>query len=225
MVQQFKETGGAKAEHFVFATIKGEPVMGSAPITITREEAEDHLRELESNPLTFDLEMMVDMANDATRFLSQMRWKILIAPQGSNFVTSDCPVFRMFTDESDPDEAFLRPDCHVVCPLSKSALLIMEHDMEFLKSMVFGGNSKQSAHLPTTHFIEVSDQDVESYNRAVVGNSNLWCFVGSKQDWITDLMKGRSKRADLHLFAQNNLTGGRWIRPTEKEGHDDAQPI
>ena len=141
MVQQFNETGGTKAEHVVFATVRGKPVLKSSPVTITRAEAEDHLRELESNPLTFDLEMMVDMANDATKFLSQMQWKVLLSPLGSNFVTSDCPVFRMFTDESDPDEAFLRPDCHVICPLTKSALLVMEHDVDFLKSMVFGGRS------------------------------------------------------------------------------------
>ena len=214
MVQQFNETGGTKAEHVVFATVRGKPVLKSSPVTITRAEAEDHLRELESNPLTFDLEMMVDMANDATKFLSQMQWKVLLSPLGSNFVTSDCPVFRMFTDESDPDEAFLRPDCHVICPLTKSALLVMEHDVDFLKSMVFGGRSERSQSLPTTQFAEISDQDVRSYNRAIVGNSNLWCFAGSKQDWIPDLMKGRSKRAELHLFGQKNLTGGRWIRPT-----------
>lgn len=213
MVEQFQETGGTKAEHFVFATVKGEPVMRSSPVVITRAEAEEHLRELESNPLTFDLEMMVDMANDVTTFLAQMRWKVLFAPCGSAFVTSDCPVFRMFTDESDPDEAFLRPDCRVICPLTRSALLVMEHDMEFLNSVVFGRGPDRSQIVPSTYFVDVSDPDVLAYNRAIVENCNLWCFVGSKQDWIPDLMKGRSKRAELHLFAQKNLTGGRWIRP------------
>jgi len=86
-----------------------------------------------------------------------------------------------------------------------------------LKSMVLGGKSEKLKNLPSTQFVEISALDVQSYNRAIVGNSNLWCFVGSKQDWIPDLMKGRSKRAELHLFAQKNLTGGRWIRPNRTD--------
>lgn len=212
MVQQFQETGGTKAETYVFAMVKDKPAMKSAPVTITREQAEGHLRSLESNPLTFDIELMVNLANDMTPFLTQMRWRVLFTKSGSDFVTSDCPVFRTFTDESDLDDAFFRPDCQVVCPLTKSALLVMEHDLEFLRAAVLGGASESSKILPGTYFIEASEQDVETYNRAIVESCNRWCFVGSKQDWIPALMKGRSKRAELHLFAQENFTAGRWIR-------------
>jgi hypothetical protein len=173
------------------------------------------LRELEANPKTFDLEMMVEMATDATQFLAQMSWDVVFAPLGSNFISSDCPVFRMFSDESDPNDAFLRPDCKVVCPLTKSALLVMRHDMDFLAAIVSGKGQSAEKKLPSTAFIEITDQEVSFYNRATAENANLWCFSGSKSEWITQAMQGRSKRAELHLFAEKHMTGGRWIRPVE----------
>ncbi len=211
MVLRFHETGGTEAEHQVFAAIDGKPVLKAAPVVISREEAEEYLRELEANPKTFDVEMMVDMATDSTRFLSQMRWTVLVTPTGSDFITSDCPVFRMFTDDSDRNDAFLRPDCKVVCPLTKSALLFMEHDMDFLMTMV-SRSAQQDERLPATAFTEATEEEVSLYNRAIVENSNLWCFCGSKREWIPAIMQGRSKRAELHLFAAKHLTGGRWIR-------------
>ena len=221
MVRRFRETGGTNAEHHVFATVNGQPVVRSAPVIISRDEAEEYLREIEANPKTFDLEMMVEMATDATHFLAQMNWDVLLAPTGSNFISSDCPVFRMFSDESDPNDAFLRPDCKIVCPLTKSALLVMKHDMDFLAAIVSGKSQSVEKKLPSTAFIEITDQEVSFYNWANAENANLWCFSGSKSEWIAQAMKGRSKRAELHLFAEKHMTGGRWIRTVEPPSKGD----
>jgi hypothetical protein len=88
------------------------------------------------NPNTFDLDSMVDFANDMTKFYAAMRWSVLLARPTTGFITSDCPVFSTFT-EPGGDDSLLRPDCSVCCPLSSRALLVMNSDIEYLKvSMV-----------------------------------------------------------------------------------------
>src|ERR1039457_3933644 len=82
------------------------------------------------------------------------------------FVTSDCPVFRQF-DRPGGDNALLRPDCSVCCPLSSRAFLIMRSDFEYLKIAAREGVEGNGHTLPPTEFRTVSDQGVANFNRKI----------------------------------------------------------
>ncbi len=71
------------------AIAEGIPVNHSAPYEVTREEIDENLADINSNPKTFDLEYMIDLANNMTSFYACMNWTVLFARPSSAFVTSD----------------------------------------------------------------------------------------------------------------------------------------
>jgi Protein of unknown function (DUF4238) len=100
------------------------------PFSVTREDIKAYAQESADNPESFDPDSMLDIANDMTKFYAGIRWTVLTKPSTA-FITFDCPVFRTFS-EPGGDDALLRPDCKVYCPLGSRALLVMDHDTEFL---------------------------------------------------------------------------------------------
>jgi hypothetical protein len=214
MMQRFGNTGGTSAHVQHVALVEGVEAKRGEPFTVSRQEIEAYAQEIAENPESFDLDSMVDLANDTTQFYATMRWTILIAKPTTAFITSDCPVFRTFS-EPGGDDALLRPDCRVCCPLSSRALLVMDHDQEYLAISMKETAEGAGKTLPPTIFRTITDTGVKNFNRRIVEHSHLWCFSGRNEDWIKETMQQPSKRTKPNVFAKGNFSGVRWQRREE----------
>jgi hypothetical protein len=211
MLRRFREMGGTSAlvQHIAFA--EGVEVKRAESFSVTREEIEAYEKEIADNPESFDLDSMVDFANDMTKFYAAMRWTILLARPNVAFITSDCPVFRTFR-KAGGDDALLRPDCSVCCPLSSRALLVLDHDLEYLKVCMRETAEGNGKTLPPTSFHTITDAGVANFNRRIADYSHHWCFSGLKTTWITEAMQHPSKRRAPDFFEQGEISGVRWRR-------------
>jgi hypothetical protein len=211
MLDRFRETGGTSAVIQHIALAEGVEVKRAKPFSIAREDIEAYAKEITDNPDTFDLDSMVDLANDMTKFYAAMRWNVLLARPNAAFITSDCPVFRTFT-EPGGDDSLLRPDCSVCCPLSSHALLVMNSDIEYLKVSIKEVAEGGGETLPPTGFRTITDAGVMNFNRRIVEYSHLWCFSGHKWDWLANAMQQPSKRSMPDFFENKGFSGVRWRR-------------
>ena len=209
------ETNGKSSLIFQNVAIaEGIPVRHSEPYEVTREDVEECLAEMNNNPDSFDLEPMVDLANDMTKFYVSMNWTVLFARPSTSLVTSDCPVFRQF-DRPGGDNALLRPDCSVCCPLSSRALLIMRSDIEYLKVSAREGVEGNGHTLPPTEFRTVSDQGVANFNRKIAAYAHRWCFSGTETGWILGAIQGPSLRRKPIFVSKDGGTMVQWGRDDE----------
>ena len=213
--KQLRAQGGRDATIYPYATAEGEIAKRGEAFTITMKEAQAHLAELERNLDTFDLPMMVELANEFFIFFVQMRWTILIAPDSSDFITSDNPVFRCFTDQNLHDSALLRPDCMVFCPLTKKAVLLMEHDFEFLEVLRRETEDGNGHTLPPTRFREISAEEVVTMNVEIAEQCTSWCFSGKPLEWLPEVLANESKRSEVRFYSDHSGYGARW---THKPG-------
>jgi hypothetical protein len=210
MLRGFQETGSAKVVVQQGALVEGRVVKRDDPLTLTRDDIDAYAKEIANNPDSFDLKHMVEFANEITEFYTNMRWTVLLARPNTAFITSDCPVFRTFA-EPGGDDALLRLDCSVCCPLSSKALLVMNHDLGFLKISAREPGENGEA-LPPTEFRTITDAGVANFNEKIVDYSHMWCFSGAEQQWITGAMQQSSKRRRPDFFAQGEVSGARWRR-------------
>jgi hypothetical protein len=211
MLQRFQETGGTSAIVQDFALAEGTEIERTKPIAVTREEIESFAKKIADNPDSFDLHDMVELAKDVAIIYTTMRWTILFAGPDAAFVTSDCPVFRTFL-EPGGDDALIRPDCSVCCPLSSKALLVMDHDHEFLQISMRERIEGSGQTLAPTLFRTIPDAGVLNFNRNIVDYSHLWSFSGTEHNWITKAMQQPSKRNRPSFFAHGEVSGARWRR-------------
>ena len=208
--KQMRARGARQVTIYPSATAEGEIAEAGEAYTITMEEARAHLAELDRNLDTFDLPTMVDLAKDFSVFFVQMRWTVLLAPEGSAFITSDNPVFRAFKDPNLHDSALLRPDCMVFCPLTEKAVLLMEHDLEFLALQKKETEEGKGHTLPPTVFHKLSDEDVLTMNREVAEQCTSWCFSGMPLEWLPELLAKEGKRAEVRFYSNDHGYGARW---------------
>lgn len=208
--RQLRAQGGRQATIYPYATAEGEVAKAGQVFSITLEEVQAHLTELERNLDTFDLPSMVECANDFYIFFVQMRWTVLFAPDESDFITSDNPVFRSFTNPDLQDSALLRPDCMVLCPLTKKAVLMMDHDFEFLEVLKRETEEGNGHTLPPTLFRELSVENVLTMNKQIAEQCTSWCFTGKPLDWLPEILAEQSRRAEIRFYSDSQGYGARW---------------
>jgi hypothetical protein len=212
--KQFERTGQSSLIFQNVALAEGVAVKHSDPYEVHREDVEYFLMDMDNNPDTFDLDFMIDLANDMTRFYASMNWTILLARPSTAFITSDCPVFRQF-DHPGGDNALLRPDCTICCPLTSVAFLMMRGDLEYLMLSMKEQSEGNGHTLPPTEFQMISDQGVANFNRKIAAYAHRWCFSGIEADWILKAMQGPSLRRKPTVTSKNGGTLVRWQRDHE----------
>jgi hypothetical protein len=213
-LRQFEKSGQSSLVFQNVATAEGVPVKHSEPYEVTREDVEHFLAEMDNNPDSYDLEYMIDIANDMTKFYATMNWTILLTRPSTAFITSDCPVFRQF-DQPSGDNALLRPDCTTCCPLTSGAFLVMRGDIEYLMLSTKEQSEGNGHTLPPTEFLTISDQGVANFNRKIAAYAHRWCFSGAEADWILKAMQGPSLRRKPTLTSKNGSTMVQWLRDDE----------
>jgi hypothetical protein len=212
--KQFEKSGKPSLIFQNVATAEGVPVKQSEPYEVHREDIEYFLTEMNNKPDTFDLEHMIDVANDMTRFYASMNWTILLSRPSTEFITSDCPVFRQF-DQPGGDNALLRPDCTTCCPLTSAAFLMMRGDVDYLMLSMKEQREGNGHTLPPTEFRTISDQGVANFNRKIAAYAHRWCFSGTETEWIRNAMQGPSLRRKPTLTSKNGSTMVQWLRDDE----------
>jgi hypothetical protein len=88
MLDRFRETGGTSVVIQHVALAVGVEVKRAQPFSITREDIEAYAQEMADNPHSFDLDSVVDLANDMTKFYAAMQWSVLLARPNTAFITS-----------------------------------------------------------------------------------------------------------------------------------------
>jgi hypothetical protein len=213
-LRQFAKSGQSSLVFQNVATAKGVPVKHSEPYEVTREDVEYFLAEMNNNPDSYDLEHMIDLANDMTKFYATMNWSILLARPSTAFITSDCPVFRQF-EQPGGDNALLRPDCTTCCPLTSRAFLMMRGDIEYLMLSMKEQSEANGHTLPPTEFRTISDQGVANFNRKNAAYAHRWCFSGTEVDWILKAIQRPSLRRKPTVTSKNGSTMVQWLRDDE----------
>jgi hypothetical protein len=211
---QFKKSGNSTLTFQNVAIAEGIPVKHSEPFEVTREEVEEFLADINRNPDTFDLDQMIDLADDMTKFYVSMSWTVLFARQSAAFVTSDCPVFRQF-DYPGGDNALLRPDCSVCCPLTRGAFLIMRADIEYPKISAKEAAEENGHTLPPIEFRTISNRGVANFNSKIVAYAHHWCFSGTESNSILRALQGVSLRRKPISVSTHGGTLVRWTRDGE----------
>jgi hypothetical protein len=211
---QFRKSGKSSLTFQNVAIAEGIPVKHSEPFEVTREEVEEFLADINNNPDTFDLDQMIDLANDMTKFYVSMSWTVLFARPSAAFATSDCPVFRQF-DYPGGDNALLRPDCSVCCPLTRGAFLIMRADIEYLKISAKEAAEENGHTLPPMEFRTISNQGVANFNSKIAAYAHHWYFSGTESNSILSALQGVSLRRKPISVSTHGGTLVRWKRDGE----------
>lgn len=211
MLERFQSSDTDRAVVQNIALAEGVVVKNGERTPIFRENIEAYAREINDNQESFDIQMMVDLAKDVTTFFASMRWTILLARQNTAFITSDCPVFKQYKVPGG-DDALLRPDCSVCCPLSSEAFLVMDHDIDYLELSSQEVQKGDGKTLPSTLFKTITDVGVMNFNQRIVEQSYRWCFSGNKMNWIIEAMQQPCKRSVPKFVSHGQISGVRHIR-------------
>ena len=123
-----KQFGGPviELESAVMATKEAPPP--GAWKSIRRCDLESELRRTQADPRCFSRESFFVLARDLAMVFARMKWTVLYTSGTSHFITSDCPVAMTFLNTGIPHVGALRPDSEISFPLSRFALLKMQHD-------------------------------------------------------------------------------------------------
>jgi len=102
----------------------------TSEVSVTPESIKAELQKIADDPTRFSRESMQHHAFSFMRIYRYMRWEVYYAGGKEQFVTSDCPVMRVFPPGGDTSMSLLRPDVEVRFPLDKRSMLILRHDRD-----------------------------------------------------------------------------------------------
>jgi hypothetical protein len=210
LAQSLRKSGLLQAEVESFAIAEGRRANRGSRFTVTQDELNELMKEMQSNPDTFDLEDMIKSGNEHARFFAAMSWEVLSAKPPSAFLTSDHPVFRSFANAGGED-ALLRRDVSVCCPLDANTLLVMKHDLEYLAQSSRDENAGVRK-LPPITFKRISPEGLANFNRKIAENAHRWCFSGRPSDWLIKILQGPGYRRKPEFRTMGNGTLVRMVR-------------
>jgi len=183
----------------------GEPARVS--IETLRKEIELPSEETEKKTLY----VLVKTALELSDIYRHMKWTIYRATGERSFVTSDCPVIKIFTKSQSGSAALFREDVEVRFPLSRKAMLVLTHDMPQMENVARIALRKPSEAkrkfwmLPEIRLETWDDDEVAKANRAQAAHCTALLIGGQALEWSVPIMKESTKNVRM------------WI---EREGSD-----
>jgi hypothetical protein len=166
-------------------------------ISLTKADLEDLQREYEGNPEQFSREHFMNLALRFVQIFRIMKWTVYYAIGSARFITSDCPAAMVFADKSIGTVAIGRPDCRILFPISRTSLLLMEHDLALIAKLNrLSQNSMSNKlvnRLPEVRIATASTRDVVSYNGIQADQASRWVFAGQQCDWLIPRLQQASK--------------------------------
>jgi hypothetical protein len=180
----------------VSINVTGREPRSNEWFVVTRDSVTAELRAIEADPGAFSREAFFELAEHTAKTISEMQWAVLRAPEKSPFITSDCPVVtrdktgrRMFPGLKDQET-------EVLFPLSKSAVLRMDHfrlcQIHPRKKHVVRQKRVMKAPAQTIQEERASDELVLHLNQVVASRSQFWTFSGVDHPWLFQHMQATS---------------------------------
>jgi uncharacterized protein DUF4238 len=120
-----------------------------------------------------------------------MKFTICYANGSAEFITTDTPVIRTFSNAAVLGTGINRTDIEVRFPLSRRAFLTLTHDMrlnEILERANSAGQSRLLRRLPEIRVRNFKDAEVVMINRAHARHARRWLFAPSQIDWAVEVL-------------------------------------
>lgn len=188
--------------------------------TVTSETIQEELRKIADDPTRFSRDSLQDSAFGFMRLYRYMRWEVHKASGSEQFVTSDCPVMRIFPPGGDSSTSLMRPDVEIRFPLDKSAVLILTHDREAIRRVKEAGPQAERVfedfeRNAPIHRFAIDDEAVAVFNRVTASFSHRWLFSSVERADLPDTLRGSSRNAIhdieetdeyIRLFGRHQLT-------------------
>jgi hypothetical protein len=164
---------------------------------ITRDRVNSELRDIGADQQRFSRESFFDLAEKLVGRIFNMKWTVFYGTGEARFITSDCPVVTRDKNGRQYFSGFDDSDTEVYFPLSKNALIRMEHDnsCQLLPRRKQIHRQKRVMRAKTQEIIVVQadDQVVQSLNELVVTRAHLWTVSGTSQSRLLERMRQPSK--------------------------------
>jgi len=176
---------------------------------VTPDSVQSELKKIAEDPARFSRESMMNQAMDFMRIYRYMSWKVQYAIGSERFVTSDCPVMRVFVNKIDKSISLLRPDVEIRFPVSGTAMLVLTHDREAIaKVKAAGANSSEAFNeferTAKIHDDDLTDAAVSSVNTVTAKYSHFWLFSGREMPAAVSLLRGQSENIKRDLEITDN---------------------
>jgi hypothetical protein len=180
-------------------------------IEVTKAELKEMLETCENDPEGFSREEFMNLAASFSKIFRTMKWTMYYASGPSRFITSDCPAAMHFVRRDIDTISIARPDCRILFPLSKSSLLLMEHDMAVVAKLKEIGPTPRGRRLlnrlPEIRIVTASAGDVQSFNEIQADQASRWVFAGQQSNWVIARLQSGSKNVRQVVRKVNrNLT-------------------
>jgi hypothetical protein len=177
---------------------------------VTPDSVQSELKKIAEDPTRFSRESMTDQAMDFMRIYRYMRWEVQYAIGSERFVTSDCPVMRVFANKIEKSISLLRTDVEIRFPLSGVAMLVLTHDREAMAKVKAAGPNSSAAfdefdRASKIHGKDVADAYVSSANTITAKYSHFWLFSGRERPALISLLSGQSENIKRDLELSGNF--------------------
>lgn len=163
---------------------------------LRRADIEAYIQQLEKDPGAHSRRAFLFVARAIAKVYVNMKWQVHIAREGSFFITSDCPVVKTFKNTSGFGEGIKRLDCEVNFPLSRTAMLVMKHDVNLVEKVSRRARNKPKSKTQTTRILErleSTPDEIQQFNEMIVDSAADLVFSSDNLHWIADRMRSRPK--------------------------------
>ncbi len=173
----------------------------SEPVRVSIETLQREIREPSEESERKTLATLVKTALELSEIYRHMKWTIYRAEGNCSFVTSDCPVIKLFKSPKGY-AALLREDVEVRFPLGRKAMLVLTHDMPHLWKILHGKPSEARRKwwsIPEIRLESWNDSEVAKANRAHAAHSTALLIGGQSLEWARAIMKDSSKNVRMWI--------------------------
>jgi len=156
--------------------------------TITKTDVERLAKEHESDPAMFSREYFMKIAAKFAQIFRYMKWTVYYAKAPNSFITSDCPAAMAFGRNDLDVVAIVRADCRIIFPLSRTSVLVMEHDNALMAKLNRIGQGSKARKLlsrsPEIRMANAAPKDVALFNQMHADQASRWIYAGQPNDWL-----------------------------------------
>jgi hypothetical protein len=166
--------------------------------------------------------LFLDGAMHISKLYQHMKWTVFVSPDSNEFVTTDCPVIRVYYRGGGGPAGLNRSDLEVRFPLSRKMMLAITHDIPFAKKLLKAKEKDRAAVLARRKEIRqsfLSHAEVEVLNRDHVAHAQRWVFSGHSLPWAIEDLATTSMNTKSLYIEQGQLAGTRNVVQYDPNTH------
>lgn len=207
MIADYEQLSGSGAPLTGYVTMQAvSPISStgsaSAPARISIDTLRQQIQAPSDESEKKTLFVLVSTALELSSIYAHMKWTIYRTTGNRSFVTSDCPVIKIFTKSQSGFAALFREDVEVRFPLSRKAMLVLTHDlrlMEIISRCKPSEGRRKFWALPEIRLETWDDDQVAKANRAHAAHCTALLIGGQDLEWSKQIMKESSKNVRMWI--------------------------